>query len=39
MHIVEKRIDAIKPYERNPRKNDGAVMPRLLSLLHSRRLI
>ena len=25
MQIVEKRIDEIRPYEKNPRKNDGAV--------------
>ena len=25
MQIVEKKIEEIKPYEKNPRKNDGAV--------------
>ena len=25
MEIVEKNIEEIKPYENNPRKNDGAV--------------
>lgn len=25
MQIVEKRLDEIKPYENNPRKNDNAV--------------
>lgn len=25
MNVVDKRIDEIKPYERNPRKNDSAV--------------
>ena len=25
MQIVEKRLDEIRPYERNPRRNDAAV--------------
>ena len=25
MNIVQKRLDEIKPYEKNPRKNDEAV--------------
>ena len=25
MKIVEKRLDEIRPYERNPRRNDAAV--------------
>lgn len=25
MNIVEKRLDEIRPYERNPRRNDAAV--------------
>ena len=25
MQIIEKRIDEIRPYEKNPRKNDNAV--------------
>lgn len=25
MEIIEKRLDEIRPYERNPRRNDAAV--------------
>lgn len=27
MQVIEKRLDEIKPYEKNPRKNDKAVDP------------